>query len=248
MTKAATQGFVNTRYKAAKEYDNRFEKGMKIKKMKNIPSPRTVVNEGFNEMTELNLAILSIDVLGYTKRYNTGTNHKLIARVMNLYLTEMVQAVIYHDGEIISIEGDGILAGFSNSETSISKQNAVRCALTMSTLLKFVVNNRIKKFNQEPLKCRYGIDYGRVYLKRVGVRGEKGTDFVYIGKSTSTAVKLQLKSSVEYLRVSQSVYEGLGQSFTDKNRGWTWEKGSAKDIGTTYMTYTGGWSSIKQPS
>ena len=43
MTKAATQGFVNTRYKAAKEYDNRFEKGMKIKKMKNIPSPRTVI-------------------------------------------------------------------------------------------------------------------------------------------------------------------------------------------------------------
>ena len=248
MVKTVTQGFVNKRYKAAKEYDDRFIENMDIKKMEEIPSPHTVIDKGFNEMTELDLAILSVDVLGYTKLYSTNTSPKLIARVMNLYLTEMVQAIFYHDGKVISIEGDGVLAGFSGSEADKSKQTAVQCAVTMSKLLKFVVNNRIKEFDQEPLKCRYGIDYGQAYLKRVGVRGKEGTDFVYIGKSISTAVKLQLRSRVEHLRVSRNVYRELDQSFKDEKEGWIWKKRKSKGIGTVYMTSVSEQGSIEQPN
>ena len=59
----------------------------------------------------------------------------------------MAAKIRQHQGEVLSICGDEIIGAFTDKENSAPIE-VVRCVLTMSTLLNFVVNKRIRSFNQ----------------------------------------------------------------------------------------------------
>ena len=235
-------GFLNKRLEQAKKYDDP-AKQMTVREAKKIPAVKNTKYK--EELVKMDLSMLSVDIEGYTKLVTNHPDEKVLARVMKLYVNEMTAAIREHGGTIISIEGDGILGAFSSSseEGYNAQESAVRCAVTMGMLLKEVVNQKIEGFNQLPLKCRYGVDYGRVYIVRAGVKGGRKNDLIFIGKVTSTAVKIQAEADrTGYVYVSPNVHSALSSSYKE-DPGWTWYRTTLKSpVGLVYYnSIEGGW-------
>ena len=153
-----TQGFVSERYARANEYDIPANK-LTVREARKIPN--TADELSYAEVVKMKLAIVFADIRGYTKRIDKADS-KVAARTMTLYVTEMASAIRHHSGTIVGIEGDGIIGAFADSDSRNAQTIAVRCVVTMNTLLDFVVNKKLKSFKQEPLSYGYGADFGRI--------------------------------------------------------------------------------------
>ena len=236
-----SQSFVDGRRSRVQDYDTPAQ-NIEIRDGRKIP---LVSGVKYNEIVRMDLSMVSIDIKGYTKLVTDHPDEKVLARIMKIYVTEMAAAIREHGGTIVSIEGDGILGAFhkSDNEKDNPQQNAVRCVTTMSTLLKHVVNKTLRSFKQDPLNCRYGVDFGRVNIIRAGIRGEGKNDLVFIGKTTSTAVKIQNEAKVGYMYVSKNVYSALDDHFADSET-WKWTTVNSRRFGQLYSKKTNGWSGI----
>lgn len=201
----------------------------------------------YTEIVEMHLAMLFVDIKGYTKLVQ-DQNPKKIARIMTLYVTEMGAAIRHHEGTIVSIEGDGLLAAFNAKENHKFNacEKAVRCAVTMNTLLEFVVNKRLKDIGYDTLNCRYGVDYGRVIIKRAGIRGEGKNELLFIGKATNHASKFLSIASSNELVISEDVYTNLSESYTDSNKGWNWSGNVSSDYGGYRKKSVGHWKGTEE--
>ena len=184
--------------------------------------PRLPETMKYSEIKVMNLSMIFVDVKGYSKLVSEHRNSEVIARIMRIYIKEMVSAIRHFKGTIISIEGDGILAAFhsQSSDKDDSLQFAFYCAITMSSLLKEVINPRIQGFKQHPLRCRYAIDYGRVHITRVGVHGKGKNDLLYIGEPTSSVVKIQSKIPAGSIGVTKRVYNLFSRDIQGIQRRW----------------------------
>lgn len=203
----------------------------------------------YNEVVKLDLAMLYVDLVGFTKLVE-GKEAKTVARIMTIYVTEMAAAVRHHGGTILDIQGDGMLAAFSDSseEKNNAATTAVRVPITMHTLLRFVVNKRLRQFQQADLQCRYGIDHGRVVVTRAGLRGAEKNDLVYIGTATNYAVKFQALAKAEELVISDRVYGQLDDHNRNSDKGWQWSSSQNREYGTLYRMKASQWSKTEEPS
>ena len=250
MNIVTTQDFINSRYdhvigrNGKKAYDI---SANSLETRTSVEIPKTSNDLKYNELVEMNLAMLFVDVKGYTDIVKEE-NPKKIARIMTLYVTEMGTAIRHHGGTIVSIEGDGLLAAF-NENTKDSKnacEKAVCCAVTMNTLLDYVVNKRLKDIGYNTIACRYGIDYGRIVIKRAGIRGDGNNELLYIGKATNLAVKNSNFAYDKQIIISQKVFEMLSSHYKDWNKGWEWNTRSDHKLGNVRAKYVNHWEGTKE--
>ena len=215
-----SQAFLDERGEQVDDYDIPGSR-MEIRSEDNIPETDDVT---YKEVIRMDLSMLSVDIKGYSTMISNYSNKKVLGRAMRLYVNEMTAAIRKHGGTIVSIEGDGIIGAFSNTseDNHNSQESAVRCAVTMATLLKKIVNEKLRSFQKPPLECRYGVDYSRTYIVRAGVRGGRKNDLIFIGDALSSAVKIQNKAKTGYLFISYSTYENLSDAYKDPEAGWKW--------------------------
>ena len=219
--------------------------------------PHLPESMAYSEIKVMNLSMIFVDIEGYSKLVSEHRNSEVIARIMRIYITEMVSAIRHHKGTIISIEGDGILAAFhrQSSDKHDSTQTAFYCAVTMSKLLKEVINPAIQGFKQHLLKCRYAIDYGRIHIARLGVPEKGKNELLFIGEPTSSVVKIQSEMPTGFIGVTERVYKSFHADIQDvlvdwgtwnglrwfgllfkEERGFIWEKKQSEQFGSLYLT------------
>ncbi len=245
-----TQEFINTRYDHIIGRNGKNAYDVAAKNLETRTSnkiPQTSKDLKYNEIVKMDLAMLFVDITGYTDLVK-NENPKKIARVMTLYVTEMGAAIRHHGGIIVSIEGDGLLASFNTIQGKKHNacEKAVRCAVTMNTLLDFVVNKRLREFNYNTISCRYGMDFGPIIINRAGIKGEGKNELLFIGKATNHAAKfLGIASNGEYV-ISEEVYKQLSDFYRGSSNGWSWSSSYSSEYGNYRKRSVSHWKDIKE--
>ena len=108
----------------------------------------------YDEVLNIEAGVLFCDMKGFTILVSES-DPKTIARIMTIYITEMVSIIRSYGGKILSIRGDGIIGIFSNSDKESAPDTIIKCAVSMSTSLKYVVNKRIESFKRTGISCRF---------------------------------------------------------------------------------------------
>lgn len=237
-----TQNFVNNRYARANEYDIAASK-LKTREARSIPNVPEDLK--YDEVVILDLALIFADIRGYTEII-ADMDPKVAARMMSLYVTEMGAAIRHHGGTIVSIEGDGIIGAFASTDKRNAQTISVRSAITMNTSLDYVVNKKLRSFQQNPISCGYGIDFGKIFITRAGIRGEGKNELVFIGSAMTRSAKYQSIAKSNELFVSSRVYNSLEEHYKKSEKGWRWYTISTK-YGTLYKKDVNHWSGINKP-
>jgi len=230
---------INDSYKRVKDSD---ENRLEIKQRTGRLFPN-IDNMLIGEAREFSLAVLHIDVVGYTKLMSGLNDHGKL-RFMNSFLSEMGITVRDYSGDIEKFVGDKVTAVFGIEETKeLGAKHCVNCALTMLTKIKYSINPYFQTINIPPFSCSVGIDYGTAWIARTGIHNS--TQFSLVGNTVNLASELEEIASSNQILIGGALYNKLSQSeqklckqITLSNWTWTWKNG--KEFYPVYK-YTGHW-------
>ena len=112
---------------------------------------------------------------------------QLVAAMFKAFLHCAARIVKSEGGEIVSYDGDRIMAVYIGDNMT---HQAVRSALRLNHSIANIVNKNIKyQLNSGyELKHVVGIDAGKLFVSRIGVRGDN--DLVWIGSPANYAAKM----------------------------------------------------------
>lgn len=159
---------------------------------------------------QFHLAVLSIDIRGFTKvTMNLGdANLQKLARLQALYLSQVSAIVKENNGVTEKYTGDGVMGLFGtefDTKAVEDVNNATRCALDLKLLLKNSLNPYLSKNNLPQIEVGMGIDYGPVLMEKVGLRGEN--QFSLAGRAVSLAAKMQSLAMSNNIYVGDNIYK-----------------------------------------
>ena len=138
----------------------------------------------------LESTVMFTDLRGFTT-FSEALPPARVIECLNVYLSEMTEAILNHSGTLVSYEGDGIMAVFGAPiEQPDHADRAVAAAREMLT-------ERLPKFNaylreqelSDGFKMGIGLNTGMVVSGNVG--SERRLEYTAIGDTTNTAARLQ---------------------------------------------------------
>jgi adenylate cyclase len=164
----------------------------------------------------LESTVMFTDLRGFTTFSETLPPARVI-ECLNVYLSEMTNAIHNHGGTIVSYEGDGIMAVFGAPiEQPDHADRAVAASREMLT-------ERLPKFNaflreqelSDGFKMGIGLNSGMVVSGNVG--SERRLEYTAIGDTTNTAARLQdmTKGQSHLLFFADTTRERLQQELDD---------------------------------
>ena len=128
------------------------------------------------------LSILFTDIAGFTS-YSESTDPHEVVTLLNIYLDQMADIVLDHNGTLDKYIGDAVMA-FFGAPVGIEGHSelAISCALKMDEFGR--------QFAAEHgLKTRIGVHTGTVIVGNIG--GEQRFDYTVIGDAVNTAARLE---------------------------------------------------------
>jgi adenylate cyclase len=164
----------------------------------------------------LESTVMFTDLRGFTTFAETLPPPRVI-ECLNVYLEEMTEAILGHEGTIVSYEGDGIMAVFGAPiEQPDHADRAVAAAREMLTV-------RLPRFNaylrdkglSDGFKMGIGLNTGMVVSGNVG--SERRLEYTAIGDTTNTASRIQgmTKGQAFLLYLSDTTRERLQREVED---------------------------------
>ena len=162
---------------------------------------------------ELEMAMFFIDIHESTKMVD-GFRRQTAAKMYKAFLKGVVRIVDAKGGQVLSFNGDGVLAGFSGKRKI---NNAVEAALGLSWFIEQTLRPKMQEYfdrntelNDMVLDYGLGIEVGDVLIVRAGIRGEDNNDLVWVSNATNLSVKLaELGIWPHNLLISADVYGKL---------------------------------------
>jgi len=127
-----------------------------------------------------------------------------------LYLSEMSAVIRDMGGVTEKYTGDGVLGLFgteSDTTGNTDASRAVQAALWINLVLKRSLNPVLRELGLPEIGCGQGVDYGPVYIEKVGLRGEN--QFSLAGPTVSLAAKMQGVSPAGGITIGRDVYNRL---------------------------------------
>jgi len=177
------------------------------------------------------VTILFADLVGFTAMSESMDPQELVD-ILNGYFESMTQAIAPNKGQVSKFIGDGILALFGAPDPNPWQAiDAVKAALAMRTGLDTYNKQLAKKLNQK-LGLGVGIHKGQVIAGVIGSRTLK--EYTVIGDVVNTASRIEgltRKHKVDIL-ISESVMQGLDESFLLREMPALPVKGKTQDIVT----------------
>lgn len=133
-------------------------------------------------------SVLFFDIRNFTSISERLEPH-LVADLLNLIFTDVMDLILSHDGSVNKLIGDAILATFGcpfNSDQD--SYNAVTCALDIANTIDFF--NKVKpSYLDTDLKIGIGIATGEVFAGNIG--SYRRMEYTVIGDIVNTASRLQ---------------------------------------------------------
>lgn len=154
--------------------------------------------------------VLFVDIVSFTERSGYETPEQLLF-TLDIFLSEMTTIVNDWGGTIEKFTGDGLMAIFDTSQTTISgmAKDVIDVATTMRHSIEGPINAYLKDRGIEPIKYRIGIDGGQIIVGRLGIRGDN--DPVAIGWPANIASKLQEIADPNGILIGNFIYSALPQ-------------------------------------
>lgn len=149
-------------------------------------------------------SVLFVDLRG-SSDLTEGHRRSTVAKIHKGFLNEMVQAARYWTGKIRGFAGDRLMVLFDADERPAN--NAVDTAITMQTIVKYILSPRLKKRYEEEISCGIGIDFGKMLVAKVGMKRDPNhNDLVWTGGPANIASKLADEASGGEIRVTDRIY------------------------------------------
>ena len=138
----------------------------------------------------LESTVMFTDLRGFTT-FSEALPPARVIECLNVYLSEMTEAIQEHGGTLVSYEGDGIMAVFG---APIEQPDHADRAIAAS---REMLNHRLPKWNRwlreqgvsDGFKMGIGLNTGMVVSGNVG--SERRLEYTAIGDTTNTASRLQ---------------------------------------------------------
>lgn len=146
-------------------------------------------NMALGEAKEFGLAVMHVDMDNFTGTTARLTNEGKL-RLLNIYLSDLTAAIRDHGGFVEKYVGDGITAlfGAGKGESEAAK-DAVECAMTIQAEISHVMSEYLRQIGLPPFTCSIGMDYGTIWVARVGVKGMN--QLTLVGNEVSIAKNLE---------------------------------------------------------
>lgn len=140
------------------------------------------------EGTEVEATLLFADVRGFTT-LSAALGPRETFRVLNEYLSEMVDVILAHGGRLDKFMGDGIMAVWGAPFASDDDPwNACRAAVTMLERLK-LLNRHLSLEGRQELRIGVGLCTGAVHAGVIGTADKM--EYAVIGDTVNTASRLE---------------------------------------------------------
>ena len=160
--------------------------------------------------------IMFTDLRGFTT-FSESLPADRVIQAVNYYLSEMTEAILEHEGTLVSYEGDGIMAVFGAPIEQ--PDHADRGVSTAREMLEV----RLPRFNawlreqdlSQGFKMGIGLNTGPFMSGNVG--SERRLEYTVIGDSTNTASRLQgmTKGQAYLFYMADSTREALMEDVDD---------------------------------
>ena len=169
----------------------------------------------------VDLATLFVDLRNSTMMVKALTIADA-ARMYKSFLVGVSTIAKENNGKIMSFNGDGVLVGFDNIG---KEQSAVIAALQISHFLQEVLRPKITASFDTSVHTDFsfgiGVTTGVVLVIKGGIQGLDNHDFVWVGDSVNTAVKLSGYSKNQtptenYVFISGEVFIQLPENMKKK--------------------------------
>jgi adenylate cyclase len=164
----------------------------------------------------LESTVMFTDLRGFTT-FSEALPPARVIECLNVYLSEMTEAIQEHGGTLVSYEGDGIMAVFG---APIEQPDHADRAIAAS---REMLTERLPKWNQwlreqevsDGFKMGIGLNTGMVVSGNVG--SERRLEYTAIGDTTNTASRLQgmTKGQSHLLFFADTTKERLQQELDD---------------------------------
>ncbi len=152
-----------------------------------MPDARGKLRSQSNEGEERELAILFLDMRGFTAR-TTGQLPYDVVFLLNRFFDAIVPAINAAGGAVDKYMGDGLLAVFETPDTPSSAKAALQAVEGISRALHRF-NETLKNEGQPPVAIGIGAHLGNVVLGEIGAAGEAPRTL--IGDTVNTASRLE---------------------------------------------------------
>lgn len=207
-----------------------------------VPSTTDVALTG--GAVELDATLLYADLANSSKMAKE-LDRRVAAKIMKAFLATTARLVRYHDGTIVSFDGDRILGVFIGD---LKNTTATKCALQIKYTVQYIIRPKFESSYDSVKKASFtishgaGLDTGTVLAVRAGARGDN--DLIWIGRAPNLAAKLsELRESPYHTFITASVYNLLNDSskYGGKNKEDMWQQRTWKFLDDTITVYRSSW-------
>ncbi len=159
--------------------------------------PEAVVDQVLKDASGVRLGgvrregtVMFSDLRGFTS-FSESLEPEQVIEALNMYLTEMSEAILDHGGTLVAYMGDGIMAVFGAPlKQDDHADRALEAARDMlSRMEKFNGYLRDKGLNEGGFKMGIGLNSGPVMSGNVG--SERRLEYTALGDTTNTAARLE---------------------------------------------------------
>lgn len=172
----------------------------------------------------VDMAMLFVDIQESTVIVD-AFRRQTAAKMYKAFLAGVTELINANDGEVISFNGDGVLAGFASGAY---RNRAVAAALNISWFVEETLRPAMRELftkngqlQDKEFDYGLGIDAGEVLVVRGGVHGDN--DRVWVGNATNRSVKLSELGSWPYnIVVSSDIFYGLHEYNTKSGDSPMW--------------------------
>jgi class 3 adenylate cyclase len=190
--------------------------------------------------SKIPLVILYVDLVGSTNLSMTIPVDKLVT-LIRAFTYEMSSAVYRYGGFVLKYVGDAVIAFFpSLSNKFVVCDRAVRCGISMLTIIKNGLNPILNQYDYPDLSAKIGIDEGENIIVQYGNDEKSPLDILSYCMSVSAKMTSLTKSN--NITIGNDVYvrlhPELRQKFDRVNysaREWNYV---SKRTGELYKLYT----------
>lgn len=212
------------------------------RKGQKVPSSESVALAG--GAVELDATFMYADLANSSKMAKE-LDRRIAAKILKSFLATTSRLVRYHDGAIVSFDGDRILGVFTGTSKNTK---ATKCALQINYTVKEIIKPKFESKYDTVKNASFsishgvGVDSGTVLAVRAGARGDN--DLIWIGRAPNLAAKLSdFRKSPYHTYITATVYNKLHESskYGGEEKMNMWEPRTWTFLGDTISIYRSKW-------